>query len=111
MATEYHRAGLVVARAGALTLAELAIAGRPAILIPLPTAADDHQSKNAARFAQTGAALMLNQGAVTGAQLAQVLGDLLADSGRRQAMATAMRSLARPKAAAEIVDRLEKLTA
>ena len=111
MATEYHRAGLVVARAGALTLAELAIAGRPAILIPLPTAADDHQSKNAARFAQAGAALVLNQGAVTGAQLALLLGDLLADSGRRQAMATAMRSLARPKAAAEIVDRLEKLTA
>jgi UDP-N-acetylglucosamine--N-acetylmuramyl-(pentapeptide) pyrophosphoryl-undecaprenol N-acetylglucosamine transferase len=111
MATEYHRAGLVVARAGALTLAELAIAGRSAILIPLPTAADDHQSKNAARFAQAGAALVLNQGAVTGAQLALLLGDLLADSGRRQAMATAMRSLARPKAAAEIVDRLEKLTA
>jgi UDP-N-acetylglucosamine--N-acetylmuramyl-(pentapeptide) pyrophosphoryl-undecaprenol N-acetylglucosamine transferase len=111
MATEYHRASLVVARAGALTLAELAIAGRAAILIPLPTAADDHQSKNAARFAQAGAAIVLNQQRVTGAQLAQLLGDLLADSGRRRAMSAAMRSLARPKAAAEIVDRLEKLTA
>jgi len=111
MAIEYHRASLVVARAGALTLAELAIAGRPAILIPLPTAADDHQSKNAARFAQAGAAIVLNQGAVAGAQLAQLLGDLLADSGRRQAMAAVMRGLARPKAAAEIVDRLERLTA
>jgi UDP-N-acetylglucosamine--N-acetylmuramyl-(pentapeptide) pyrophosphoryl-undecaprenol N-acetylglucosamine transferase len=111
MATEYHRAGLVVARAGALTLAELAIAGRPAVLIPLPTAADDHQSKNAARFAQAGAAIVLNQHGVTGAELAQVLGDLLADSGRRQAMAAAMRGLARPKAASEIVDRLEKLMA
>jgi UDP-N-acetylglucosamine--N-acetylmuramyl-(pentapeptide) pyrophosphoryl-undecaprenol N-acetylglucosamine transferase len=111
MATEYRRASLVVARAGALTLAELAIAGRPAILIPLPTAADDHQSKNAARFAQAGAAIVLNQQTVTGVQLAQLLGDLIADSGRRQAMATAMRSLARPMAAAEIVDRLEKLTA
>jgi UDP-N-acetylglucosamine--N-acetylmuramyl-(pentapeptide) pyrophosphoryl-undecaprenol N-acetylglucosamine transferase len=111
MATEYHRASLAVARAGALTLAELAIAGRPAILIPLPTAADDHQSKNAARFAKAGAAIVLNQGTVTGAQLAQLLRDLLANSGRRQAMAAAMRGLARPKAAAEIVDRLEKLTA
>jgi UDP-N-acetylglucosamine--N-acetylmuramyl-(pentapeptide) pyrophosphoryl-undecaprenol N-acetylglucosamine transferase len=111
MATEYRRASLVVARAGALTLAELAIAGRPAILIPLPTAADDHQSKNAARFAQAGAAIVLNQQTVTGVQLAQLLGDLIADSGRLQAMATAMRSLARPMAAAEIVDRLEKLTA
>jgi len=54
---------------------------------------------------------VLNQQTVTGVQLAQLLGDLIADSGRRQAMATAMRSLARPMAAAEIVDRLEKLTA
>jgi UDP-N-acetylglucosamine--N-acetylmuramyl-(pentapeptide) pyrophosphoryl-undecaprenol N-acetylglucosamine transferase len=110
MATEYHRASLVVARAGALTLAELAIAGRPALLIPLPTAADDHQSKNAARFAQAGAAIVLDQRTVTGAELAQLLGDLLADSGRRQSMAAAMRSLARPNAAADIVDRLKRLT-
>ena len=110
VATEYRRASLVVARAGALTLAELAIAGRPAILIPLPTAADDHQSKNAARFSKAGAAIVLNQRTVTGVELAQLLGDLLADSARRQAMAAAMRSLARPNAAAEIVDRLERLT-
>jgi len=109
MATEYHRASLVVARAGALTLAELAIAGRPVILIPLPTAADDHQSKNAARFAAANAAIVLDQRTCTGAQLAQLLGDLLADSARRQVMAEAMRSLARPKAAGEIVDRLERL--
>lgn len=110
MAAEYHRASLVIARAGALTLAELAIAGRPAILIPLPTAADDHQSKNAARFAATNAAIVLNQRTSTGAELAQLLSDLLADSGRRQAMAAAMRSLARPNAATDIVDRLERLS-
>ena len=111
MATAYHRASLVIARAGALTLAELAIAGRPAILIPLPTATDDHQSKNAARFAAVSAAIVLNQRTSTAAELAQLLSDLLADSGRRQAMAAAMRSLARPKAAADIVDRLERLRA
>jgi UDP-N-acetylglucosamine--N-acetylmuramyl-(pentapeptide) pyrophosphoryl-undecaprenol N-acetylglucosamine transferase len=109
MATAYHGASLVIARAGALTLAELAIAGRPAILIPLPTAADDHQSKNAARFAAANAAVVLNQRTATGAELAQLLSDLLADSGRRLAMAAAMRSLARPKAAADVVDRLESL--
>jgi len=109
MAAEYRRASLVVARAGALTLAELAIAGRPAILIPLPTAADDHQRKNAARFAEAGAALVLDQGASTGAQLAQLLGELGADSGRRQGMEAAMRGLARPHAAAALVDRLEAL--
>jgi UDP-N-acetylglucosamine--N-acetylmuramyl-(pentapeptide) pyrophosphoryl-undecaprenol N-acetylglucosamine transferase len=111
MAAEYHRASLVIARAGALTLAELAIAGRPAILIPLPTAADDHQSKNAARFAATNAAIVLNQRTSTGAELAQLLSDLLADSDRRQTMAAAMRSLARPNAAADIADRLERLKA
>ena len=65
MASAYAEADLVVARAGALTLAELAIAGRPAILIRLPTAADDHQRKNAAQFASAGAALVLDQGAAT----------------------------------------------
>jgi UDP-N-acetylglucosamine transferase subunit ALG13 len=59
IATAYAESDLVVARAGALTLAELAIAGKPAILIPLPTAADDHQRKNAERFAHAGAAVML----------------------------------------------------
>ncbi|HEX7598554.1 MAG TPA: undecaprenyldiphospho-muramoylpentapeptide beta-N-acetylglucosaminyltransferase, partial [Polyangia bacterium] len=93
MATAYHQASVVVARAGALTLAELAIAGRPAILIPLPTAADDHQNKNAARFAQAGAAVVLDQRSGTGAQLAQWLGELAADGHRRGTMAAAMRSL------------------
>jgi len=109
MAAAYHQASLVIGRAGALTLAELAIAGRPAILIPLPTATDDHQSKNAARFAQAGAAIVLNQRTSTGTDLAQLLTELLADPGRRQSMATAMRSLSRPNAAGDIVDRLEKL--
>jgi UDP-N-acetylglucosamine--N-acetylmuramyl-(pentapeptide) pyrophosphoryl-undecaprenol N-acetylglucosamine transferase len=109
MATAYHQASLVVARAGALTLAELAIAARPAILIPLPTAADDHQNKNAARFAQAGAAIVLDQRTSTGAHLAQLLGDLATDDGRRQNMAAAMHSLARPQAAAAVADRLQAL--
>ena len=109
MAAAYHQASLVVARAGALTLAELAIAARPAILVPLPTAADDHQNKNAARFAQAGAAIVLDQRTSTGAQLAQLLGDLATDAGRRQTMATAMHSLARPLAASAVADRLQAL--
>jgi UDP-N-acetylglucosamine--N-acetylmuramyl-(pentapeptide) pyrophosphoryl-undecaprenol N-acetylglucosamine transferase len=100
---------LVVARAGALTLAELAILHVPAILIPLPTAADDHQTKNAATFAAAGAALLLPQAETTGSRLATEVTHLLADPARRQAMSTAMSTLARPHAAAEIVDRLESL--
>jgi len=109
MATAYQKASLVVARAGALTLAELALAGRPAILIPLPTAADDHQNKNAAHFAEVGAAIVLDQKIATGAQLADLLGTLAADPARCQAMAAAMRTLARPQAAASVADRLEAL--
>jgi UDP-N-acetylglucosamine--N-acetylmuramyl-(pentapeptide) pyrophosphoryl-undecaprenol N-acetylglucosamine transferase len=100
-----------VGRAGALTLAELAIVGRPAVLIPLPTAADDHQSKNAAEFARAGAAVVLDQAQATGAALADLLAALLADPARREAMATAMRGLARPAAATEVVERLAALSA
>jgi UDP-N-acetylglucosamine--N-acetylmuramyl-(pentapeptide) pyrophosphoryl-undecaprenol N-acetylglucosamine transferase len=109
MASAYGNADLVIARAGALTLAELAIAGRPAILVPLPTAADDHQSKNAARFAESGAAVVLDQRKAKAEDLARTVKDLAGDAARRTAMTVAMRGLARPRAAQEIVDRLEEL--
>jgi UDP-N-acetylglucosamine--N-acetylmuramyl-(pentapeptide) pyrophosphoryl-undecaprenol N-acetylglucosamine transferase len=109
MATAYAEADLVVARAGALTLAELAIAGRPAILIPLPTAADDHQRKNAARFASAGAALVLDQAATCAEDLAAAIAGLAKDSALRATMGAAMRGLARPRAAQAIADRLETL--
>ena len=109
MASAYAEADLVVARAGALTLAELAIAGRPAILIPLPTAADDHQRKNAAQFASAGAALVLDQGGASGKDLATAIAGLAKDRAKRADMGAAMRALARPQAAQAIVDRLEAL--
>jgi UDP-N-acetylglucosamine--N-acetylmuramyl-(pentapeptide) pyrophosphoryl-undecaprenol N-acetylglucosamine transferase len=109
MAAAYAEADIVVARAGALTLAELAIAGRPAILIPLPTAADDHQRKNAAQFANAGAALVLDQGRACAEDLAAAITRLAQDGGKRADMAAAMRGLARPQAAQAIVDRLETL--
>ncbi|MES1165108.1 MAG: undecaprenyldiphospho-muramoylpentapeptide beta-N-acetylglucosaminyltransferase [Verrucomicrobiota bacterium] len=104
-------ATLVVGRAGALTLAELAMVGRPAILIPLPTAADDHQSRNAAEFARAGAAVVAPQGTTTASELARLIADLCADAGRRAAMSRAMAALGRPAAAREIVDELERVAA
>jgi UDP-N-acetylglucosamine:LPS N-acetylglucosamine transferase len=83
MATAYAEADGVVARAVALTLAELAIAGRPAILVPLPNAADDHQRKNAAQFANAGAAVVLEQGAARGKDLAAPIIGLAKDSAKR----------------------------
>ena len=100
---------MVIGRAGALTLAELAIVGRPAVLVPLPTAADDHQTRNAQAFAEAGAVVVLRQQEASGASVADLVEGLMADGDRRRRMAEAMRALARPAAAREIVDRLEAL--
>jgi UDP-N-acetylglucosamine--N-acetylmuramyl-(pentapeptide) pyrophosphoryl-undecaprenol N-acetylglucosamine transferase len=109
MAAAYGAADLVIGRAGALTLAELAIVGKPAVLIPLPTAADDHQSKNAAHFERSGAALVLHQRTSSADDLAAAIAKLARDPSQRTAMGKAMRGLAQPRAAEAIVDRLRAL--
>ena len=101
---EVMNADLVICRAGATTLAELAAAGRPAVLIPFPAATDDHQRKNAQVFAAAGAAVVIDEREITVERLAAVTQELLADRARHGAMATAMRGLARPDAARRIVD-------
>jgi UDP-N-acetylglucosamine--N-acetylmuramyl-(pentapeptide) pyrophosphoryl-undecaprenol N-acetylglucosamine transferase len=99
-------AALVVARAGALTLAELAIMGRPAILIPLPTAADDHQTRNAVAFEAAGAAVLLPQQDASATRLADVVDEILGDPARHAARSAAMKTLARPNATQDIVTEL-----
>jgi len=111
MARAYRAADLVVARAGALTLAELAIVGKPAILIPLPTAAGDHQTLNAKSLEQSGAAVCLAQSGTDGVTLADHIARLLGDRSARTAMCEAMKARAFPDATAQIVDHLESLTA
>jgi UDP-N-acetylglucosamine--N-acetylmuramyl-(pentapeptide) pyrophosphoryl-undecaprenol N-acetylglucosamine transferase len=103
------QAALVIGRAGALTLAELAIVGCPAILIPLPTAADDHQTENARELAEAGAALVLRQADAKPADLADLVAALMSNPARRATMARAMAALGRPGAARAIVDELERL--
>jgi UDP-N-acetylglucosamine--N-acetylmuramyl-(pentapeptide) pyrophosphoryl-undecaprenol N-acetylglucosamine transferase len=102
-------ASLVVARAGALTLAELAIMGRPAVLIPLPTATDDHQTLNALEFQRAGAAVVVPQYGTTPSQLANAVQTLLDDPARLEKMAEAMRGLGKPNATREIVAELRAL--
>jgi UDP-N-acetylglucosamine--N-acetylmuramyl-(pentapeptide) pyrophosphoryl-undecaprenol N-acetylglucosamine transferase len=104
MAAAYATADLVIGRAGATTVAELAIAGKPAVFIPYPFAADNHQVLNAAEMAERGAALMFEQSALTADKLADALRPLLADPAKRAAMGAAMKSLAKPGAAAAVVD-------
>jgi len=99
-------ADVVVCRAGATTLAELAAAGTASILVPLPTATDDHQRKNAQALVAQGAALMIEQRELTGDRLASELTALVGDPGRRERMREAARRLARPDAAKVIVDKV-----
>ncbi len=109
MAGAYGWADLVVARAGALTVAELAAAGVPAVLVPLPWAADDHQTANAAQLREVGAARVVPQAEVEEGALAQLLPSLLADRERLAGMAGVARSAARPDAAERIATVCEEV--
>ena len=105
MGVRLGQADLVVCRAGATTLAELTAAGKPSILIPLPTATDDHQRKNAEALASSGAAEVMLQQDATGPALAERIVRLVNDEAARSRMSAAARTLARPDAARVIVDR------
>jgi UDP-N-acetylglucosamine--N-acetylmuramyl-(pentapeptide) pyrophosphoryl-undecaprenol N-acetylglucosamine transferase len=106
MDREMAAADVIVCRAGATTLAELMAAGRAAILIPLPTATDDHQRKNAEALVKQGAARAIDQRELTGPRLAQEVMSLAGDEAARTRTAEAARRLARPDAARVIVDRV-----
>ena len=109
MGAAYRGAAVVVARAGASTLAELTMIGKPAILIPFPFAADDHQTVNAKELADAGAAYLLPQGSTSPTELAEAIRGLLEDRDTRRAMSAASRSLGRPQAHVEIADAIEAL--
>jgi UDP-N-acetylglucosamine--N-acetylmuramyl-(pentapeptide) pyrophosphoryl-undecaprenol N-acetylglucosamine transferase len=106
MDREMRAADVVVCRAGATTLAELTAAGRAAILVPLPTATDDHQRRNAGALVRQGAARVIDQRELSGARLAEELLGLARDGAARERLASAARGMARPDAARVIVDRV-----
>jgi UDP-N-acetylglucosamine--N-acetylmuramyl-(pentapeptide) pyrophosphoryl-undecaprenol N-acetylglucosamine transferase len=109
MDREMKSAHLVVCRAGATTLAELTAAGRPSILIPLPTATDDHQRRNAEALVAHGAARMIEQRELTGDRLAAEIVGLASDAAARLEMSRRAGALARPDAAKVIVDKVLEL--
>ena len=104
MAEVYGKCDVLVSRAGATTLAELAVLGKPAVLIPYPFAADDHQYKNGLYYADSGGAVVLVERELTGGKLAETLAGLAGNPGRLAEMAEAMRALGRPDAAERIVE-------
>ena len=111
MASAYASADLVVCRAGALTIAELAAAGIGAVLIPFPQAVDDHQYRNAQSLVAVGAAELIRDRDLSVPCLAQCLATLLGNRGRLREMALAARTLAKPAAASAIADACLEVSA
>jgi UDP-N-acetylglucosamine--N-acetylmuramyl-(pentapeptide) pyrophosphoryl-undecaprenol N-acetylglucosamine transferase len=102
MPAAFARADLVVCRSGASTVAEIAAAGKPAVFVPFPRAADDHQRVNAEALARAGAAVVVEESKLEGVWLAETIATLLQDSHRLHTMSNAARSLAHPNAALDI---------
>jgi UDP-N-acetylglucosamine--N-acetylmuramyl-(pentapeptide) pyrophosphoryl-undecaprenol N-acetylglucosamine transferase len=109
IAPAYAVADIAVTRSGMMTISELCAWGVPALLVPLPTAAADHQSRNAEVMARAGAAIHLPQSDLTVERLDREVMDLVRDPARRAQLAAAARGRARPGATAEIVALLEAL--
>lgn len=109
IATRLAMAHLVVARAGASTVAELACAGRPSILVPLPHAIDDHQTANARSLAAVGAAWLMPQPAFTADALARQLGAVIGSPAVLARAAAAAAKEARPDAARHLADLVQSL--
>ncbi len=118
VASAYTWADLVLCRAGATSVAELAVAGKPSVLVPFPFATHNHQLHNARHVADAGAALVVEQKDVTpgadgrpAVSLDRVLVELLADRQRLADMGRAARAMGRPQAAAAVVDGMEAILA
>ena len=109
MASAYAAADLVICRAGAMTLSELTLQGKPSILVPLPSAAADHQTHNARRLADIGAALLLPQSDLPSGALETMTAGILADPDALSAMGAAARKAARPDAGAAVAREILKL--
>ena len=111
MAAVYQRADLVVSRAGATTLAELAVMGLPALLIPYPYAADDHQTTNGRYYEKGHGCKVLCEAALSGEILAQTISEYLHNSKELHNMSANMKTMAMPEATNRIVDECLRLAA
>jgi UDP-N-acetylglucosamine--N-acetylmuramyl-(pentapeptide) pyrophosphoryl-undecaprenol N-acetylglucosamine transferase len=110
MPAAFARADLVVCRSGASTVAEITAAGKPAIFVPFPRAADDHQRVNAEALAREGAAVVVEELKLEGVWLAETIAALLSDPRRLQAMSEAARELAHRDAARDIAAMAAKIS-
>ncbi|MBE9548017.1 MAG: undecaprenyldiphospho-muramoylpentapeptide beta-N-acetylglucosaminyltransferase [Proteobacteria bacterium] len=109
MAAAYAWADMVICRAGALTVAEVAAAGLPAVFVPFPAAVDDHQTRNAEYLATVGAARILQESDLSAGELSRVIASLTASREKLVQMAEAARKLALPDAALAVSNRCREL--
>jgi len=109
MPAAFAQADLVVCRSGASTVAEIAAAGKPAVFVPFPRAADDHQRVNAEALARHGAAVVVEESKLEGVWLAETISSLLQDARRLHEMSAAAESLAHPNAAHDIAAMAARL--
>jgi UDP-N-acetylglucosamine--N-acetylmuramyl-(pentapeptide) pyrophosphoryl-undecaprenol N-acetylglucosamine transferase len=105
----FARADLLVCRSGASTVGEVTAAGKPAVFIPFPRAADDHQKVNAQALVEAGAAALLEEANLTADSLAQTVAQLFADRSRLEQMGQAAKKLAHPNAAQDVAEMAAKL--
>jgi UDP-N-acetylglucosamine--N-acetylmuramyl-(pentapeptide) pyrophosphoryl-undecaprenol N-acetylglucosamine transferase len=107
----FGRADLLVCRSGASTVGEITAAGKPAIFVPFPAAADDHQNVNARALERAGAAVVVEESNLGAAYLVDTIAALIGDARRLQGMSAAAKSLAHPKAVEEIAEMVVRLAA
>lgn len=104
MKAVYAQADFLVSRSGATTLTELGVLGKPALLVPYPYAADDHQQKNAEYYVEGGGAVLCRESELTAQKVRQTIREMADDAEKRAAMGQAMKRLGVPAAADRIVD-------
>jgi UDP-N-acetylglucosamine--N-acetylmuramyl-(pentapeptide) pyrophosphoryl-undecaprenol N-acetylglucosamine transferase len=105
----FERADLLVCRSGASTVGEITAAGKPAIFVPFPAAADDHQNVNARALERAGAAVVVEESNLDAAYLVDTIAALIGDAARLRTMSVAAKSLAHPKAVEEIAEMVREL--
>jgi UDP-N-acetylglucosamine--N-acetylmuramyl-(pentapeptide) pyrophosphoryl-undecaprenol N-acetylglucosamine transferase len=109
MPARFAAADLLVCRSGASTVAEITAAGKPAVFVPFPHAADDHQNVNARALERAGAAVVVEESNLEAAYLVDTIAALIPDPGRLQRMSTVAKSLAHPRAVEEIGEMVREL--
>jgi UDP-N-acetylglucosamine--N-acetylmuramyl-(pentapeptide) pyrophosphoryl-undecaprenol N-acetylglucosamine transferase len=110
MPSYFAQADLIVCRSGASTVAEITAAGKPAVFVPFPRAADDHQKRNAEALERAGAAVMLEESNLNRDSLANTVANLFTDKSRLTQMGETASKLAHPHAAQDIAIMAKQLT-